>query len=297
MISKKKLYRWCSIPMDELEDHPDLVIKFQLAADSDDLGKKMAIEFAKEINLAGAIGKTFRAIVPCGPKSWYKPFSDYVNANNISLKHVEIFHMDECLDWQGQLLAPNDPYNFKTFMLKHFYAPIREDLSIKEENRNFLSPSTMEEVRAKINSAPIDYTIGGWGQDGHVAYNQSRRNPYSQITLDELKGSTIRIQENNMDTVIALAHRTYGAAYQFVPPMSITLGLKECMSAKKIRVYSDTGAWKMTALRIALFSKADVEYPMTLLQTHPDAEIIATKETANHPISHHPEWEFKGINI
>jgi glucosamine-6-phosphate deaminase len=30
---------------------------------------------------------------------------------------------------------------------------------------------------------------------------------------------------------------------------------------------------------------------MTLLQTHPDALITATEETANHPISLHPEWD------
>ena len=51
-----------------------------------------------------------------------------------------------------------------------------------------------------------------------------------------------------------------------------------------------------TALRAALFSPPDVEYPLTLLQEHPDAIITATRETAAHPISLHPEWEFKGIH-
>jgi glucosamine-6-phosphate deaminase len=79
--------------------------------------------------------------------------------------------------------------------------------------------------------------------------------------------------------------------------MSITLGIKECLSAKKVRLYSDTGTWKQTALRVALFSDITVEYPMTLLQEHPDALITATEETASHPISENPEWEFKGINV
>lgn len=74
--------------------------------------------------------------------------------------------------------------------------------------------------------------VGG-GQDGHVAYNQARRHPFSTITVDQLRNSSIRIQENNMDTIIALAQRTFGSAYQFVPPMSVTLGMKECLSAKK----------------------------------------------------------------
>jgi glucosamine-6-phosphate deaminase len=99
------------------------------------------------------------------------------------------------------------------------------------------------------------------------------------------------VQENNLDTIIALAQRTFGAAYQFAPPMSVTLGMKECLSALKVRLFSDTGAWKQTALRVALFGEPTPEYPITLLQEHADALITATVETARHPISEHPEWE------
>ena len=90
---------------------------------------------------------------------------------------------------------------------------------------------------------------------------------------------------------MALAQRTFGTAYQFVPPMSVTLGIKECLGAKKVRLFSDTGAWKQTALRVALFGPMTVEYPMTLLQEHPDALLTATIETATHPVSEHPEWD------
>jgi glucosamine-6-phosphate deaminase len=199
--------------------------------------------------------------------------------------------MDECLDWQGRPLPRRHPYNFRTFMEEHFYGGIRPELTVPEPQRFWLLPSTMERVRSAIAEAPLDVTVGGWGQDGHVAYNQARRHPYSPVTLEELADSTIRIQENNLDTILALAQRTFGSAHQFVPPMSITLGFRECLSAAKVRVYSDTGAWKQTALRVALFSEPTPEYPITLLQRHPDALITATRETARHPISEHPDWE------
>jgi glucosamine-6-phosphate deaminase len=109
--------------------------------------------------------------------------------------------------------------------------------------------------------------------------------------MDDVKNSTARIQENNVDTMMANAQRTFGGAWQFVPPMSVTLGVKECLSAKKVRVYSDTGAWKQTALRVALFGPLTPEYPFTLLQKHRDALITATQETAGHPISENPDWE------
>jgi glucosamine-6-phosphate deaminase len=209
----------------------------------------------------------------------------------VSLARVTVFHMDECLDWQGRPLPRDHPYNFRTFMERHFYGGIASELAVPERQRHWLLPATMEQVREALAAAPIDLTLGGWGQDGHVAYNQARRHPFHSPTLEELADSTIRIQENNVDTILALAQRTFGAAYQFVPPMSITLGVRECLSARKVRVFSDTGAWKQTALRVALFSEPTPEYPITLLQRHPDALITATLETARHPIAENPGWE------
>jgi len=255
------------------------------------MGRIMASELVDEIQSHNQRGETTRAIIPCGPSCWYQPFTELVNQNNVDLTHFEVFHMDECLDWQGQLLPRNHPYCFRGYMEDHFYGPVRPELNVPEENRHWLEPATMESVKKAISTAPVDICYGGWGQDGHVAYNQARRHPYLPVTIDELRGSTIRIQENNYDTIIALANRTFGSAYQFVPPMSVTLGIREVLASKKIRVFSDTGAWKQTALRVALFSQVDPEYPITLLQEHPDVLLTATLATATHPISEHPEWD------
>jgi len=296
-IDIKNLYKWCKIPVEDLEKHPDLKIPFRIVKDSEAMGNLMAQELVSEINKANKESRPCRVIIPCGPKAWYAPFTKMINDGKVSLKNLFAFHMDECLDWEGKLLAKNDPHNFRTFMEKYFYGGILPKLNVPITQRFFPEPSKIDFIKKKITIAPIDTTIGGWGQDGHMAYNQARRNPYSQISLFQLRNSELRIQDNNIDTIIALSQRSLGCAYQFIPPMSITLGMKECLSARKVRVYSDTGDWKKTALRIALFSKETVEYPMTLLQSHPDAIITATYDTSVHPISEHPEWEFKGVNI
>jgi glucosamine-6-phosphate deaminase len=290
-VPKHSLYQWCKIPARELPSHVDLRVHFRLVRDSTQMGQLMAQELVEVIAGNNQRKLPTRAILPCGPKCWYAPFTELVNSRNVSLRNLFVFHMDECLDWQARPLAENHPYNFRTFMERHFYGGITQDLAVPQDQRFWLLPSTADRVRAAIEAAPVDITVGGWGQDGHVAYNQARRHPYSPITLEEIANSTIRVQENNYDTILALAHRTFGGAYQFVPPMSITLGVKECLSARKVRVYSDTGAWKQTALRVALFSEPTPEYPMTLLQRHPDAIITATEETATHPVSENPDWE------
>jgi len=290
-VNPKDLYRWCRIPVEELVGHPDVRVPFRLVRDAEELGELMARDFVELIQENNSLNRATRAIVPCGPKSWYEPFTSLVNSQNISLGRLFVFHMDECLDWQGRPLAAKHPFNFRSFMEQYFYGGIRSDLSVPESNRFWLLPSNIDDVKQALAEAPVDITIGGWGQDGHIAYNQTRRQPFHHLSLEDLANSTIRIQENNLDTIIALAHRTFGAAYQFVPPMSVTLGMRECLSAKKIRVYSDTGAWKQTALRVALFSDPTPEYPITLLQQHPDAMIIATFETARHPIAENADWE------
>jgi glucosamine-6-phosphate deaminase len=289
-VDPRQLERWRRIPVEELASHPTRM-PFRIVADGAEMGRLMARELADLVEARNAEGLSTRAIVPCGPSSWYAPWVEAVNARGLSLRRLTVFHMDECLDRQGRPLPAGHPYNFRAFMERHFYGGIRPELAVPEAQRMWLLPSTAEEVAAAIVEAPIDLTLGGWGQDGHVAYNQARRHPFDPVSLEELADSTIRIQENNLDTIVALAHRTFGAAYQFVPPMSITLGMRECLSAARVRLFSDTGAWKQTAFRVALFSDPTPEYPITLLQTHPDAAITATLETARHPISEHPEWE------
>ena len=296
MIDRKKLYEWCSVPADKLQGNPNLKVPLRVVRDRAHMGEVMARDLVEEIKLANKEKRQIRAIIPCGPMAWYVPFARMINEERVSMKNFIGLHMDECLDWQGRLLDEDDPQNFHSFMQKNFYGAIDEELRTPEEQRFYPTPDNLAFMHEKAMEAPVDITLGGWGQDGHVAYNQARRNPYSPLTLDQLRESVIRVQDNNWDTVVAIAQRNFGGGYQFVAPMSITYGLKECFSAKKIRIFSDTGAWKQTALRVVLFGDEDPEYPFTLLHEHPDVIVTATEEVCRHPIAEHPEWKFRGIN-
>ena len=290
-IAKADLYHWCKIPVEQLSSRPDLRMPLRLCENAASMADLMARELVDNIASAAAIGQAFRVIIPCGPSGWYGPFTELINRERVSLSHVTVFHMDECLDWQGRALPRAHPYSFQGFMEDHFYGPVEPALRVPETQRRWLTPANLESISADLATNPADLAYGGWGQDGHVAYNQARRNLYSTLSVEELAGSTARIQDNNPDTVIALAQRVLGSAYQFVPAMSVTLGMREILSSRKIRLFSDTGAWKQTALRVALFSDPTPEYPVTLLQEHHDAVLTATIETAAHPISLHPEWD------
>ena len=73
-IEIKDLYKWCSVPVNELVGHPGLKIPFRVVADSAKMGEVMAGVLVDEIKDANKEKRVCRAIVPCGPKCWYEPF-------------------------------------------------------------------------------------------------------------------------------------------------------------------------------------------------------------------------------
>lgn len=290
-VNRYDIQAWCRVPVAQLPAPEKARIPYRLVESSEEMGRVMAGELAEEIRAAKRSNRPCRVIIPCGPKSWIGPFHQIVENERLSLRHVVVFHMDDCLDANCRPLHPSNPFNFRAEMERDFYGGISVELNVPVEQRFFPSPANMDTIRSEIAEAPIDITLGGWGPDGHIAYNQASREPFGYRTVEELRNSQIRIVTNNPETVLSLAHRNIGAAYYLVPPLAITLGLKECLSARKVRLFSDTGTWKQTAFRVALFSNPVVDYPITLLQEHPDALITATRETADHPLAHHPEWE------
>ena len=75
-----------------------------------------------------------------------------------------------------------------------------------------------------------------------------------------------------------------GCSYA-VPPMGITLGMKDLLSARRIRLFSVTGSWKQTVVRVLLFGPTTIEFPVTFVQGHPDAMIVVDELTASPPLS------------
>jgi glucosamine-6-phosphate deaminase len=89
----------------------------------------------------------------------------------------------------------------------------------------------------------------------------------------------------NDDTLIAVSQRTAGGCSHAIPPMAITMGMRDLLAARRIRLISDTGAWKQTVIRVLLFGPTTIEYPVTFVQGHPDAEVVVDRLTAAPPLA------------
>lgn len=286
LIKPRDLITWCRVPAEELEGHPQAKVPIRIVPTADDVHREFARTMADEIKANNARGLPSRLVIPCG-SSWsshYQYFTRMVNEERISLKKVHIFHMDECLDWQGRPLPLDHPLSFQGWMQCNFYHPVNSELCIPEDQRHWPSVYDIDGISKAIEAVGgIDTVYGGIGYRGHIAYNEPPNCPWYTVTLEQFRNSKTRILHLNDDTIIALSQRAFGGCSYAVPPMAITMGMKDLLSAKRIRLYSETGAWKQTIIRILLFGPVTTEFPVTLVQEHPDALVIVDAKTAVSP--------------
>ena len=156
--------------------------------------------------------------------------------NGLTLKNVTVYHMDNFLDWQARTLPTDHPFNYETWMRRNFYDPVNPDLAIPEEQRRFPSVDKIDAISEEIEHAGgIDTTFGGVGYRGHIAFNEAPRSAWYSISPEEFRNSKTRILHLNDDTMIALSQRLVGGCSHAIPPMAITLGMKDLLSARRIR--------------------------------------------------------------
>lgn len=280
-IDPVSLEKWCRIPSDQLENHPQAKVDINILPEPDDVHRWAAREMADEVGRNNAAGQPTRWILPCGPTKQYPHFVEIVNRERISLYNVHVFHMDDFLDWEARPLSADHPLSYEGWMRRHFYQDIDSALTIPENQRHFPSVYEIDAISQAITAlGGIDTTYGGIGYRGHLAYNEAPRSPWYTITADAFRNSKTRILNLNDDTLIALSQRIAGGCSHLIPPMAITMGMKDLLSAKRIRLLSDTGAWKQTVIRVLLFGPTTTEYPVTFVQGHPDVILVVDAKTA-----------------
>jgi glucosamine-6-phosphate deaminase len=284
-IDPQKLFEYCSIPTDLLENHPAAKVRLKIMATPEDVHRWAAEDMLAEVMSNNMAGKPTRWILPCGPTRQYPVFIRMVNEQRVSLRNLHIFHMDDMLDWQGRHLPQDHQFSYAGWMLRNFYAPVDPELSVPEDQRHFPSIYDLEGISKAIESVGgIDSTYGGIGYRGHIAYNEPPRSPWYSITAEEFSRSKTRIMHLNDDTLVAISQRTVGGCSHAVPPMCITLGMQDLLSAKRLRLLSDTGSWKRTVIRYLLFGEPTVEYPVSFAQNHSDVVVVADRNSVLAPL-------------
>lgn len=248
---------------------------------------KLASMIVEEIKEQNKKGERTRLILPVGPKPQYKIVADIINKERISCRNVFTFNMDEYLDWQGRMIPFDHPLSFRGFMQKNFFNLIDPELAIPENQIFFPDPRSLDHLAKVIETiGGIDTCYGGVGCHGHLAFNEPPISRFNSVTIEEFRKSTTRILPLAPETITMNAARSAGGNFLDFPPMAVTIGMEEILSSRRICVCADGGEWQRFAVRMALAGPVCVDYPVTLLQGHPNVIFLIDKETAISPIMH-----------
>jgi glucosamine-6-phosphate deaminase len=288
-ISTEELDRWCSYKPDEIKSMKNLNAELRVRASVEEALRAVGNIMADEISANNAAGRPTKWICPVGPLDQYKTFVERVNRERISLKNLWMFMMDEFLDWESRLLPEDSVYgSLRGTLKRRVLSEIDPELAPLRERVIFPDPGDLDAYDRKIEElGGIDTVWAGVGTKGMVAFCEAPHFEYHRISYEQFRNGRARIVTLGADTVIALGQRAFGAYYDHIPPMAVTLGMNALLSSRRIVYMLREGAWKQTVLRVMLFcGNETLEYPVTFTVRHIPEKILYCDElTLEHPLS------------
>ena len=239
--------------------------------DSGEVFYEMALEMVSTIRANNAAGKHTVFICPVGPVGQYPIFVRLVNRDKISLKHCWFLNMDEYLNDDDTYIAKESPLSFRGFMERTVYSQIDPELLMPPEQRVFPDPADPGKVDRLIEElGGVDIAFGGIGINGHLAFNEAQ----PELTPEQFAALGTRVLTLTPETKTANAIGDRGGAIAAMPNKAVTIGIRQILSARKVRlgVFRD---WHRAVVRRAAYGEVSAAFPVTLLQNHPDARIYA----------------------
>ncbi len=182
----------------------------------------------------------------------------FIQALSIDWSRVEAFHMDEYIG-----IPETHPASFRRWVREH----------VPGGRVHLLDPDDIDKYSEMINLAPIDVAFVGFGENGHIAFNDPHvadfKDPLTikRVTLDEVCRRQ-QVGEGQWPDIAA------------VPPRAMTLTCPTLMAAEHI-VCSVPDLRKAEAVRNALEGPVAETCPGSLVRTHLDAVVYLDRESAS----------------
>ena len=248
----------------------------------DEVYDYLAEEMVQEFEKAAKGDRIVSFIMPVGPTQPYRLMAEKINYRQISLKNVRFFFMDEYVDDEKDRLIPkSNPLSFRGQIGPLLFDRIRPDLLMPKSQVIFPTPENVKDLPKMIKDAGgIEVCYGGIGIHGHVAFNE----PGPGVAK-----SNPRILEINdfTRTIDATRHPGVGGNLENFPRRAITMGMKQCIEARKILVMTRNETpflnWANTIVRIAALGKPGDDYPVTHMRHHKNLRIVTDRNTLKKP--------------
>ena len=248
----------------------------------DEVYDYLAEEMVKEFAKAAKGKKVVNFIMPVGPTQPYRLMAEKINYRQISLKNVRFFFMDEYVDDEKDELIPmTNPLSFRGQIGPLLFDRIRPDLMMPKDQIVFPTPQNIAKLPKMIKDlGGIEVCYGGIGIHGHVAFNE----PGPGVAE-----SNPRILEINdfTRTIDSTRHPGVGGNLENFPRRAITMGMKQCIEARKILIMTRNESpflnWANTIIRIAALGKPGDDYPVTHMRYHKHLRIVTDRNTLKKP--------------
>lgn len=253
----------------------------------DDVGEvihEFAYTMLNEIKRNNAAGKPSVFIVPVGPVGQYQILARWCNAERVSCANVVMINMDEYCADDGEFIPYESPLSFRRHMDLNFYDLLDPELTVRPENRIFPDPKHPERIEKKIREmGGVDVCFAGIGITGHVAFNDPPE-PGVVMSAEEFKALPTRVVTLSRETVLVNAITSLRGNWYSMPRKAVTVGMREILAARKIRVYM-VRPWQSAIARMFIHGPVTPLVPASFLQEHPDVRVTVTREVAESPLS------------
>lgn len=257
----------------------DTKIRLDVKKDPYEIFNEFALEMAAEIIKNNEQERRTVLICPCGPVEQYGVFARIVNMLKISLRNVWIINMDEYLDDNGERISGDDEFSFRHIMDENLYSKIDSALIMPEEQRVFPDPADpgyISELIEKLGG--VDISFGGVALNGHVAFNE----PEPELSKEAFAALPTRVVKLTPETRIKDAILSRGGAVDTVPTKAITIGMKEILSGRKVRL-SVMNQMQRAVIRRACLGEVSPACPVSYLQEHADACLYVLETVTEKP--------------
>jgi len=242
-----------------------------------DLYWQIALELYLTIERRVERGAPCAMIVPVGPVFQYRRFVDLIDRRPLDLSKTHFFFMDEYLLDRSTPVPESDPLSFRGFVRRELVEPLGPLLP--SSNVIFPDPTDPAAYDERLESlgGPV-LCVAGVGINGHVAFNEPPE-PGNTISAEEFTQLPTRVIELSRETITINSDTATGGAYERIPRLAVTVGMRQISSSARIRIYLNR-RWQRAVLRKLAHGAVTPEFPVSLLRDHPDLQVMAIADVA-----------------
>jgi glucosamine-6-phosphate deaminase len=251
-------------------------VRVEIVGDIDDVARHFAQALFDEITDKPNV----TMVLPVGPVDQFPLLAQMVNQARLDCREMAIINMDEYLSGD-QWVSIDHPLSFRGYMNRKFYDLLDPHLAPRAENRMFPDPMEPSAVQRIIDArGGLDVCYGGIGINGHIAFNEPPE-PGEPIDTEEFAARPTRVLQLTRET-ITINSNTVGGEMSIIPHRAVTVGMKEILSAARLRFYCNR-PWQSAVIRRVLHGPVTAACPASLLRTHPDASVTIAEYVARVP--------------